>query len=113
MSRFIDIDGLNEQELLQLNARIAERVNSLREERILTQMMKFDVGDRVVFHAADGREIRGAVLRFNRKTVAIAGDDGVQWKVSPGFLQKCANASSAGIPSDSLIELPELFDGHR
>jgi hypothetical protein len=81
----IDIDQLTEAELRDLNYRIVERLRVIHQLRAHGQMMRFSVGDRVAFEA-NGRELRGVLTRYNRKTVTVLTDDGGHWNVSPGLL---------------------------
>ena len=53
----IDIDGLSEAELIDLNHRIVERLRLLQQMRAHKQMLEFRIGDRVAFQA-DGRGTR-------------------------------------------------------
>ena len=48
-------------------------------------MMAFNLGQRVSFDSQQGRQF-GTVVKYNRKTVAVLGDDGRQWRVSPHLL---------------------------
>ena len=47
----IDIDGLTEAELIDLNHRIVERLRFLQQMRAHKQMLEFRIGDRVAFQA--------------------------------------------------------------
>lgn len=47
----IDIDGLTEAELIDLNNRVVERLKFLRHMRAHSQMLEFSIGDRVSFSA--------------------------------------------------------------
>jgi hypothetical protein len=46
----IDIDKLNEDELIDLNHRIIERLRFLSQMRVHSRMLEFKIGDRVTFH---------------------------------------------------------------
>lgn len=46
----IDIDKLTEEELIDLNHRIVERLRMIRELRAHGAMMNFRIGERVVFY---------------------------------------------------------------
>ncbi|KVN37656.1 hypothetical protein WJ64_05275 [Burkholderia ubonensis] len=84
----IDIDQLDEAQLLDLNRRIVERLRFLQQMRAHTAMLKLSIGDRVTFTDHGGEEVHARVVRYNRKTVTVLTDDGVQWRVSPGMLCK-------------------------
>ena len=81
----IDIDGLSYEELLQLNHRVVERLKMLQAMQAHVDMMAFNLGARVSFDSQIGRQF-GTVAKYNRKTVTVLGDDGRQWRVSPGLL---------------------------
>jgi hypothetical protein len=84
----MDIDKLNESQLLELNHRIVERLRFLQQMRAHSAMLKFLIGERVGFVDHGGEQKRGCVVRYNRKTVTVLTDDGVQWRLSPGMLCK-------------------------
>lgn len=81
----IDIDGLSLEELVQLNHRVVERIKMLQAMQAHVDMMAFNLGARVSFDTQDGRQL-GTLVKYNRKTVTILGDDGRQWRVSPALL---------------------------
>jgi hypothetical protein len=45
----IDIDKLTEEELIDLNHRVVERLRFLDQMRAHSTMMKFSIGERVAF----------------------------------------------------------------
>jgi hypothetical protein len=81
----IDIDGLSYEELLQLNHRVVERLKMLEAMQAHVDMMAFNLGARVSFDSQYGRQL-GTIVKYNRKTVTVLGDNGRQWRVSPGLL---------------------------
>src|SRR5512144_1319805 len=83
----IDIDQLTEAELIDLNRRIVERLRFFHQMRAHATMLKFSIGDRVLFDTDDGRTVVGVLVRYNKKTVSILTDDGHRWNVSPRFLR--------------------------
>jgi hypothetical protein len=83
----IDIDGLTEPELVDLNNRIVARLRFLSHMRAHANMLEFRIGDRVTFQP-DGRPaLIGTLTRYNKKTVTVITDDGSRWNVSPGLLR--------------------------
>ena len=72
----VDIDGLSLEELIQLNHRVVERIKMLRAMQAHVDMMAFNLGARVSFDSQDGREL-GTLVKYNRKTVTVLGDDGL------------------------------------
>src|SRR6266513_1717743 len=84
----IEIDGLSEEELIDLNHRAVARLRLMREMRAHSEMLEFRIGDRVAFKP-DGRPpLTGIVTRYNRRSVSVVTDSGERWTVSPGLLQK-------------------------
>ncbi|MFO8003746.1 hypothetical protein [Thioalkalivibrio sp.] len=83
----INIDQLTEAELVDLNHRIVERLKFLQHMRAHGAMMKFSIGQRVVFDAPGQPQVMGVLVKYNKKTVSVVTDEGVQWNVSPGLLR--------------------------
>ena len=99
----IDIDGLTEPELIDLNHRVVERLKFLNQMRAHAQMLEFRIGDRVSFQP-DGRAlIVGVLTRYNKKTVTIITESGEHWNVAPGLLRQVSSAQSNR--SSNVIEL--------
>ena len=55
MASGIDIDGLTEPEVIDLNHRVVERLRFLHQARAHSRMLEFSGGDRVSFQP-EGRE---------------------------------------------------------
>lgn len=86
----IDIDGLTEAELVDLNHRVVERLRFLQHMRAHASMLEFRIGERVSFRP-DGRpSVEGMLVRYNRKSVTVVTDDGQRWTVSPALLSRAA-----------------------
>jgi hypothetical protein len=83
----IDIDQLTEDELVELNQKIVERLRFFHQMRAHATMLKFTLGDRVMFDTDDGRTITGTLVRYNKKSVSVISDDQHRWNVSPGYLR--------------------------
>jgi len=112
----IDLTGYTEQELIELNRRVVERIRALRRESCASIMTEFAVDDRVSFHPESGHEVIGTVIRLNTKSVTIVSTDGHHWRVAPAFLKKAS--SEHGEPSDgslqrTLLELAARQPGAR
>jgi hypothetical protein len=87
----IDIDKLTEDELIELNHRIVERLKFLESYHTHREMMEFSPGDQVSFEShGHGRKI-GTLVKFNKKTVTVITDTGRKWNVSPHLLTKVKN----------------------
>ena len=84
----IDIDKLTEEELVDLNNRIVERLRFLAQTRAHSRMMAFKIGDRVRFQPDDRNPVTGTLVRYNKKTVTVITDDGHRWNIAPNFLKK-------------------------
>lgn len=94
----IDLEKMSEEELIDLNNRIVERIKFLRGRRAHSEMLKFRIGEKVAFRP-EGRDwIAGILTKYNRKTVTVITDAGEHWNVAPGFLKK---ASEAGIKREN------------
>lgn len=84
----IDIEKLSEQELLDLNRKIVEKLKFLALQRTHKKMIQFSVGDKVQFHPPDHEVQKGILVKYNKKTVSVLTENGETWNVSPQFLAK-------------------------
>ena len=96
----IDIDGMSEAELLDLNHRIVARLRLLQQVRTHQTMLEFSLGERVWFQPEGQSRRHGVVTRYNKKTITVATDAGEHWKVSPSALHKDASAVRAPTASN-------------
>lgn len=87
----IDLTGLTEAELIELNHRVVERIRVLRLACCRSTMGNFNVGDRVSFRPDCGHEVTGTIVRLNVKSVTLVGAEGRRWRVSPALLTKNAD----------------------
>ncbi len=84
----IDIDKLSEDELIELNHRIVERLKFLESFHNHKEMMKFNIGEQVSFEPPGrGRQI-GTLAKFNKKSVTVITEAGQKWTVSPHLLSR-------------------------
>jgi len=67
----IDIDKLSEEELIDLNHRIVERLRFLSQMRAHSKMLDFRIGDRVTFQPEGRSPLVGMLTRYNKKTVTV------------------------------------------
>ena len=94
----IDLTKLSEEELIELNHRIIERLQLMRSARSLTQLARFSVGMVVEFETDDGRMVSGTIARLNRRTATVVTAAG-RWRVSPSLLRVAAlSGSTASAP---------------
>src|SRR5688572_16407812 len=84
----IDIDGLSEPELIDLNNRVVARLRLLAEMRAHSKMLEFRIGDRVAFRPDDRPEVVGVLTRYNRKSVTVVAESGERWNVPPSVLRR-------------------------
>ena len=84
----INIDELTEEELIDLNHRIVERLKFLESYHTHKEMMEFSPGDQVSFKPAGQKKKTGTLVKFNKKTVTVITDTGQKWNVSPHLLTK-------------------------
>ena len=83
----IDIDTLTEDELIDLNHRVVERLRLIEQMRAHGSMLRFRIGQRVTFDANNRPSVTGTLTKYNKKTVTVISDDGHRWNVSPSFLR--------------------------
>jgi hypothetical protein len=84
----INIDEFTESELIDLNYKIVERLRFLQHMRNHGAMLKFSIGERVVFDTLGRPATTGVLVKYNKKTVTIVADDGQRWNVSPGLIRR-------------------------
>ncbi len=98
----IDIDELSEEELIDLNHRVVERLRFLSQMRAHSQMLDFKIGERVTFHPDGYPPLFGIVARYNRKSVSVVTDTGQRWNVAPSLLRR-AEARERNQTADSKV----------
>jgi hypothetical protein len=101
----IEIDKLTEEELIDLNHRIVERLRFLSQMRAHSQMLDFKIGDRVTFHPEGRPPVVGMLTRYNKKTVTVITDSGQHWNVAPGLLRKAASTEATETGKAKIIQL--------
>ena len=101
----MDIDKLTEEELIDLNHRIVERLRFLSQMRAHSQMLDFKIGDRVTFQPEGRLPVVGMLTRYNKKTVTVITDSGQHWNVAPGFLCKARSAETADNSDPKVVPL--------
>ena len=101
----MDIDKLSEEELIDLNHRIVERLRFLSQMRAHSQMLDFKIGDRVKFEPQGRPPVVGMLTRYNKKTVTVITDGGQHWNVAPGLLRKAAPIETTESSKAKVIQL--------
>jgi len=99
-----DIMKLSEDELLELNRRVVERLQFIRSAKSLTQLARFSVGMAVEFDTDDGQTISGTVARLNQKTATVVSAAG-RWRVSPSLLRAASVAQESAAPA-RIVAMP-------
>src|SRR5438132_12076948 len=105
-----DITKLSEDELLELNRRVVERLQFIRSAKSLTQLARFSVGMAVEFDTDEGRTISGTVARLNQKTATVVSAAG-RWRVSPSLLRPASVAQESEIGRASCRGRVEIAGG--
>jgi hypothetical protein len=82
------LELLTEDELVQLNHLVVQRLRLMQQIRAHGQMVNFRIDEPVSFADSTGQLIRGIVTRHNRKSVTVLTPNGTQWRVSPHILRK-------------------------
>jgi hypothetical protein len=101
----INIDNLSEEELIELNHKIVERLKFLETMHTHNEMMQFNPGEQVSFEPPGrGRQI-GTLVKFNKKTVTVISEAGQKWNVSPHLLSKVKNVKSKAEKGGHVIDL--------
>ncbi len=101
----IDIDNLSEDELIELNYRIVERLKFLESMHTHNEMMEFSPGEKVSFEAPGrGRQI-GTLMKYNKKTVTVITGSGQKWNISPHLLCKVKDIKDQQQKDSKVIEL--------
>jgi hypothetical protein len=101
----IDLTRLSEEDLLDLNRRIVERLRLIRSARQLVQLAQFTVGMQVEFTTDDGRIVRGEIARLNRKTATICCHSSGHWRVSPSLLRAVTTAAAPSPPAARVLPM--------
>ncbi len=103
----IDITALSEDELIDLNRRIVERLRFLSQTRAHHKMLEFKVGDRVTFKPDDRPALSGVLTKYNKKTVTIITDNGEHWNVAPGLLTLAKDTKAVDNKPSNVIHMPK------
>jgi hypothetical protein len=101
----IDIDKLTEEELVDLNNRVVERLRFLNQMRAHGQMLQFKIGDRVSFQPEGRPVVVGMLTRYNRRTVTVMTDSGQRWNVAPALLRRIDTSGARGDLAPNVIPL--------
>ncbi len=101
----INIDGLSEQDLIDLNRRVVERLRLIRQVRTHVAMLEFRIGESVSF-APEGRGVLiGTITRYNRKSVTVVTSNGESWRVAPSLLSRVTSEVLVNEDAGNLVPL--------
>jgi hypothetical protein len=103
----IDIDNLTEDELIDLNHRIVQRLRFIHQMRSHVEMLEFRIGERVEFEPAGHPLQIGVVTRHNQKTVTVITDSGQRWNVSPQLLRHASEPKQGAASNSNVLRLPK------
>ena len=106
--REINLDYMSEEELVALNRKIVTLVTAMRRERNPNEKFRFMVGDPVMFNHPKGGIGTGVIVKCNKKTLDVDGDDGTEWRVSPMSLVHAITKQFVPSPE---IAGPRLWGG--
>jgi hypothetical protein len=106
MQMQIDIDQLTEEELIELNHKIVERLKFLTSMRAHADMMAFTIGEPVSFSPPGRGELTGMLVKYNTKTVTVLTEDGKKWNVSPHLLERVKKPKRQVKRSGNVIAMP-------
>ena len=100
MSRTVDLTDYSEEELVELNRRIVERLRALHQQRRYKEMARFNLGDTVSFTVEAGRAVVGKVIRANTKTITVLSSTGAAsiGGVASGAGAGAGTGAGAGFP---------------
>jgi hypothetical protein len=103
-----DVAKLSDDELIELNRRIVERLQLLRSAKSLVQLAQFSVGMVVEFDTDDAGTVSGTIARLNQRTATVVAASG-RWRVSPGLL-RAASTLHAKAQSANVVALSRRRD---
>ena len=92
----INIEELTEEELVELNHKIVQRLRFLESMHSHAEMLKFSIGDRVLFDPPGRGHQIGTLVKYNKKSVTIITEAGQHWNVAPHHISKVKSIDSAG-----------------
>jgi hypothetical protein len=104
----INIDDLSEDELIDLNRQIIERLKFMRKIHNHVEMMRFYVGQKVSFQPAGRERQLGVLVKYNQKTVTVITEGGQQWKVSPQLLSPVKDVNTPDGKPGNVIEMESI-----
>jgi len=82
-----DVTKLSEDQLIELNRRIVERLQLLRSARSLAQLARFSRWNGRGVRIDDGRTVAGTIARLNQRTATVVTASG-RWRASAEFLRR-------------------------
>ena len=80
------LDDMTLEQLHDINALICERIDELQAQLDCDILVRLHIGSKVSFRSRDNKTVFGTVIKINRKTVVVLGEDKQRFKVPPGLL---------------------------
>ncbi|MCJ8352307.1 hypothetical protein [Moritella sp.] len=81
-----NLSRLTKRELIRLNTQIIERLKELEFQQTSEDMNDFLIGDKVSFTPPGEKEIKGIVIKKNKKTIAVLDEFQHRWNIPPAYL---------------------------
>lgn len=101
----MNIENMTYEELRDLNRRVVARMKILHQIKTQSEMIRFNLGDKVQFCTREGELVIGTLIKYNRKTVSIVTADGQQWNVSPALLNRASGNMRDIIDDAEIIDI--------
>lgn len=98
-----DIEKMAEKDLIDLNHRIVARLKYLDQVRNHEKMIKFRIGEQVMFQPDGYPQIAGMITKYNKKTDTLITDKGEQWNVAPGLLSKVTSGKNTDKGDENIL----------
>lgn len=100
----IDLDGLNIDELVELNNMVVRRIEDLEQFETQKIMMQFLRGERILVPKKNGGTFSAVVQKHNRKTITVVADNGRKYNIPPQILLKESSSDLQNEQPANLIE---------
>ncbi len=109
----INIDNLTEDELIELNHKIVERLKFIESMHSHNEMMKFSPGEQVSFQPSGRERQFGTLVKYNKKTVTVITESGQRWNIPPQLLSKVKNVKEKSKSPRKVVALHGSSNVHN
>lgn len=72
-----------------------------------SEMMKFNVGEQVLFQPSGRSEITGTEVKYNKKTVTLVTEQGERWNVDPSLLSPQSTQNTRSTNRANIIDIDQ------